>query len=677
MREGRTKHLLGKVVSNLKNMGIKKILGLVALLFCVLISMIYIYTSDIRKSFLNQFVVIDNLNSENEKSTISAKNPIKQYFYMDTNIDRIILNINTYNRVNIGKTIIKIKDGDGKAVLFEKEFSNKDISENETGLLEVNVFPVIKCSEKERFILEISSEEFSQKRHISFGVRNIADNSMDKLTINNETKKSFLGMQVCSGTGSFMGKYYWGICAFIIFILIVGYYLCFIGQFKIERVFLFASITIGILYSILLTPFSVPDEKSHFETTYRYSNVLMFKGDMSDDKTIKFREGDLGIYEYDLYPNPITYEKQVKTMFELSDNNKEIDNEITSVGNFLLYIPAAIGMSVARLFNLGFTPLIYFARLFNLLFYSIVLYFGIRKIPFSKTLIGIIGLLPISLQQGMSCSYDAVIVSTAIFVICYFLNAIYSDDNITKKDFILLTVMCAVLSAAKYGVYFPIVLLSALVILKYSKEKKKKVCRGFIGIILVSIIFTIIFNISNVLPVISKSTANISSENVVSSYSIMSIIKDPVYFIKTVIRTFLLHKDDYFKQVFGANLGYMKITVSIIIIFIFAVLVLVSALKTEEDKIEIKKSHKCWFLLMSFCMIGILWAAAFTWNEVGSRVIEGMQGRYLLPMLPLIVLCIRNNMIVIKERINKYIMYIALILHGLVLLDLLRFVVTV
>ena len=53
------------------------------------------------------------------------------------------------------------------------------------------------------------------------------------------------------------------------------YYLAFIRRCKIEHVFLFTILCLGVIYNFLLTPYMTPDEKYHIDMSYRHSNELL------------------------------------------------------------------------------------------------------------------------------------------------------------------------------------------------------------------------------------------------------------------------------------------------------------------------------------------------------------------------------------------------------------------
>ena len=61
---------------------------------------------------------------------------------------------------------------------------------------------------------------------------------------------------------------------------------------------------------------------------------------------------------------------------------------------------------------------------------------------------------------------------------------------------------------------------------------------------------------------------------------------------------------------------------------------------------------------------------AFTWTPNTQNVIFGLQGRYYVEILPLLVFLFRNNTIVLKKNINRQIMYGVGILQFITVLNL-------
>ena len=61
----------------------------------------------------------------------------------------------------------------------------------------------------------------------------------------------------------------------------------FIRKTRIERVFLFTILCLGVLYNFLITPYMTPDESYHIDMTYRQSNTLLGIESAGENKCYK------------------------------------------------------------------------------------------------------------------------------------------------------------------------------------------------------------------------------------------------------------------------------------------------------------------------------------------------------------------------------------------------------
>ena len=93
------------------------------------------------------------------------------------------------------------------------------------------------------------------------------------------------------------------------------------------------------------------------------------------------------------------------------------------------YIPQIFGTIIARLLHFGWIPLIMMGRLFNLIFFIILIYWAIKIIPIGKMVIFSIALLPMSMELASSFSYDSVIISLCVFFTAYVFYLAYEKNK--------------------------------------------------------------------------------------------------------------------------------------------------------------------------------------------------------------------------------------------------------
>ena len=58
------------------------------------------------------------------------------------------------------------------------------------------------------------------------------------------------------------------------------------------------------------------------------------------------------------------------------------------------------------------------------------------------------------------------------------------------------------------------------------------------------------------------------------------------------------------------------------------------------------------------------------WTPLSSWVISGVQGRYFLPFLPVLLMALKNDIVILTKDKNRSILYLMCCLNGYVLLRL-------
>lgn len=81
----------------------------------------------------------------------------------------------------------------------------------------------------------------------------------------------------------------------------------------------------------------------------------------------------------------------------------------------ICHLPQAVGMFLTRIFGGGISVQCYVARLFNMVAASLLMFLAIRIIPFKKSIVCFLGLLPITISEFASMSSD-VLASTMFLV---------------------------------------------------------------------------------------------------------------------------------------------------------------------------------------------------------------------------------------------------------------------
>lgn len=428
---------------------------------------------------------------------------------------------------------------------------------------------------------------------------------------------------------------------------------------ELEKIFVVAGLIIGCCYMLVMTPLAIPDEEFHYQSSYIVSNYMMFKDDKTSATAAHIDYSDLEIHN-----NVSTaYKRFSDSLFlsekELSQNKKISDRY--GLAYPLQHAPQAIGITIARLCHLNFLGVFYTGRLFNLVFYLLCVYLAIKKIPQFRLPLFTIALFPMSMHQAASYSYDAFVIGLSFLLIALIVKKIIDEDIFSRIDLIEIILVVAFLVPAKV-IYVAIAGLMFL-IPKERFDGNTKLKIGYISIvILFGIAIFVLFAMSQVTGIVTTSSGDMAEES--KMYSLQYIICNPFDTIKIYVKTASVMGITYFKQMIGATLAGLNLNIAKIYWMAFAGIFFVASLQDDIHNYVFSLKGKLWIALI-FLGIAflIMLALLIDWTPIGSNCIQGVQGRYFLPIIPLLVFILRNKIIVLTKDVTAYLVPLILLLQ--------------
>ena len=413
-------------------------------------------------------------------------------------------------------------------------------------------------------------------------------------------------------------------------------------------IFLITSIILGIIFSILIPLYQVPDEPVHINMIYEELGYNMdFVADTNEcGDTLRIVRN----------PDEIV---NIKEYFGCSVKTDFISEVKIPSYRVVKHLPQSIGIIIGEIFDLPMLITLSIAEVMAVIFYSFICYKALQIMPIKKYLFASIMLLPMCIQQMSSLSYDAVLLPICFYLISYILYLKFSKDKVNNKDILMLLMLLLIIAIIK----IPYVLLGLLVFIlpikkiditlfkksinyEYLKKNKKVLITIFI-ILLVVISGLMIFMLSKV------------------DYGrvLIACILKPFTSIKILFNTIIKYWLILMKGISG-EFGWLDTHVSKYYTFIVLIfIILISLFDKSKEKLSKKDNI---ILVITFILISILiftsmigWtfmlnnidASNLTILELSNliksniTIIEGVQGRYFLEILPLIFipLCIKKD----------------------------------
>jgi len=418
---------------------------------------------------------------------------------------------------------------------------------------------------------------------------------------------------------------------------------------KIEKMFLNFSILISLLYLVFMIPSQVPDEQAHMLKAYEVSKGIFITKINEDGSAPVSIPKELVKYNHNIMNKYSVLNEQ----FGIKTNYNEEVQEISGAQGYvsILYFAPALGLFLARIIGANLITGIYLGKLFNLILFITLGYFSIKKIPFGKIVLAVYLLMPMMLQQAVSFSADCFINAIAMYFIAYVMNLLYRETRITKKELIFYCILSVILSMAKM-VYMPLVGIGMILIFRKNISKKDKIIFITISIVL-SIAFSLgSYVLSNKYSVAPSSMKEYAEQmNVNGTEQMKQMIKNPVSSVKLLVKDFYYNVTNYIRLAVGSELGWLEIKPSQTLISLYILILLASAI-IEKNNYEIKKLEKVWILLICIGVTVLIQLAMYwTFTPLGANFIGGVQGRYFIPIIILVLLCIskKDNYIKIKN----------------------------
>ncbi len=506
--------------------------------------------------------------------------------------------------------------------------------------------------------------------------------------------------------------------AALLLILLSGIYLN-ITKFSIVKIYPFVMLIFGLGYMYVFPAMSAPDEIAHFISAYKISNKMLGKQATVKDGHVIIRAQDLwiedvdGEYTFDktkseeenvLIPEEGSHGKIISSkleetsykVFYAEGNIRGADNYISFGGKDYekaqslhapvntipsVYFLPATGITVARVMGLNSIYLVLFGRMANLILFILFGTLGIYFLPKFKEFIFLVSLLPTTIELAASYSYDAVMISSMIFFVSYVFFLAHEKKEFDIKDLVIVSLIAGLVLPCKM-VYFPMLLmLFSIPLYKFKfrgkvdgKIKKENIAFFLASAVVVLLSWVFAMYLVNRSTVVGYSTSNTSSLEWAGeeSYTIGYLLHNKLKAVKLFYNTLLLQLEYYHKTMFGAYLGHADDVVGIPYIgfLVLNIGMIFSVFGEAKEKQLLVKERVLTGISIFFVIFLVLLSMLIAWTPISSEFIEGVSGRYFIPvLLPLLMIC-RNNKIAIKDETKRNIIFLFILINAISLLKI-------
>ena len=403
-----------------------------------------------------------------------------------------------------------------------------------------------------------------------------------------------------------------------------------------EKFFLISAIPLALIYSVLFQANNVPDASAHFSAIYRFSNILLgYKP--SDAWYIRADDYNYFANVWGFSTINPSMNALLGTVSGLKISNGFFVKDSTMIlwpnpsshmefYSIVGYLPEVLGFTVARILRLGTVPMLCLGRLFMVGTYIGCMYHAIKITPAGKYAFTIVSLLPMSLMMSGAVSYDGMVILSAV-CFCASVLRLYKEPD-SRRSLTESIIWAIVIGGVKGG--GNIILLPVAFIL--ISTKCKRTLKLVLPILLAGLFSVVLFDV--ILP--RGPLFQFGTETGDKLWTGWGLCH-PMEYSRMLVKTYAVRSYDLLITMGGTHLAWLEYTLPSIIIGGILLIGIFGSL-FEADSLTLKKKDRNTFLFILFLSLYSIPIMLLSWTNVGSTQIDGLQGRYYLPILPLIIM---------------------------------------
>ena len=396
-----------------------------------------------------------------------------------------------------------------------------------------------------------------------------------------------------------------------------------------------AFIVIGLpsvlLFAIVTPPFRVPDEVGHFWRAYAIGT-----GVITPRVTPAGTESDVPaglrkfvqIFWRDAATQPEEFNRYTFLVGWREPLGRETPVPVTYPGSYvpLVYTPQAAAAAAGDTFSLRPIVTFYLGRLFAAVTFIAIVALAIRVTPVAPWAFATAALFPMSLYIAASWSADVIINACSFLFVALLLRAASAVGPVGAREVTALAVAGFAVAIGKLPFATSALLILAIPAARFSSLRDRIAriaCVGaamFAGLLIAA-------------GAMSRS-AGAPRADVDMGRQLDAVTSHPLTFPAVFVRDLATHGRDYLEQSVG-RLGMLDLQLPPSIIWLSLATLLAAALcSTVAPRRAARVLAAASFLLAT---IGISLALYLGWTPVGAPTVEGIQGRYFIALMPLVI----------------------------------------
>ncbi len=397
-----------------------------------------------------------------------------------------------------------------------------------------------------------------------------------------------------------------------------------------ENLFLALALGLGMGYLFAITPLAAPDEWFHYNVVLSMSGKLLY-GRCAVDASYLTPDG---------FTPTISSVEAFMTMTQGLNgtglSGVMTDFEPMTCNYSLIYWPQVVGASLAMLLGLNRQWLFLLGDLVNLLCYTGLTYLAIRRIPKGKLTLMLAALTPMALHQAASLSPDGLLNGLAFLLFAQIMACILDRKPMKWPEIFVIGVTALLFAPAK-AVYYPMLLLLCFTPReRFAKPGRKWWFVG--GILAAAAVACVLVQVKNLATSIGHGADS-------PYYTLSWVLRNPfkaLFMLMATLRPTAFQW--YVETAVGSSLCSLNLSLATGSIWCYIMLLLFSAVCWREGEEPLRRPLRLTMLGTAVVVIvAVFGVMLLSWTHVGSKVIDGVQGRYFIPVMPMVLLAFNGG----------------------------------
>ena len=415
------------------------------------------------------------------------------------------------------------------------------------------------------------------------------------------------------------------------------------GASGIPLVFLLLSLLSSCLFAVVNPPFMVPDEQQHFARAYQLAfasgRVVVQDGRAGAELPASIIElSDTFLHTRDLHGRRVVESHSAAEM--LASLQRPLDPGRTIFVDFsgaafyspLPYLPQLAGLTLARWAGQGPGGLFYAGRLVNAMCASLLAWLAIRIVRGGAVGLAVIGLLPMTQYLFGSLSPDASVVACSMLAIGVVSSAVAAGRWSALQ--LGLAIAAGLVVCSLKPVYAPLLLVGAVGTWRQAGLRHAVVVYG--------VLVSVVVGCTLAWLSLSKSIFVQPVQGTDAAGQLAHVLARPQDFALAFVHAVQAYWPQWLFGVLGL-FGWLNLSLPILtyLLVLFTLCASVSAAPLSDAAPG--RPEAVWTLLMVLAAGGLVVVALYIyWTPVGAPIVEGIQGRYFLPLAGASMFCLNG-----------------------------------